>query len=185
MNRTDVDTYAAGDAITLRRHAAIALAGLADVNGVIENVVTDTPPDPERGPLYHIRITTPGVAGHFDMGVTRNYADEIQPFTPEPPHDGEQLGSFVFDLRHVTAGHSGLWVYPADYDDAQLCQRRADHLSECFGVRFYAVPLKRIGDATEWYAATGASNTAALRRIIWRAMARAAALRGPDGEVRP
>ena len=101
------------------------------------------------------------------------------------PHDGEQLGIFVFDLQHVKAGHSGLWVYPAGYSDATLCQRRADFLSERFGVRFHAVPLLRVGDAVEWYAATGASNTSELRRIVARGMARAAALRGPDGEVRP
>jgi hypothetical protein len=101
--------------------------------------------------------------------------------TDTPPHDGEQLGSFVFDVQHVTAGHSGLWVYPAGYDDAALCQRRADHLTECFGVRFYAVPLKRIGDDVEWYAAAGASSTPELRRIIGRALARAVARTPRDG----
>lgn len=107
--------------------------------------------------------------------------DDPTPF----PQDGEQLGIFVFDLRHVKAGHSGLWVYPAGYSDATLCQRRADFLSECFGVRFHAVPLLRIKDETEWYAVTGASNTAELRRIVARGLARAAALRGPEGEARP
>lgn len=105
--------------------------------------------------------------------------------TGTPAYDGEQLGIFVFDLQHVKAGHAGLWVYPAGYNDATLCQGRADFLSECFGVRFYAVPLLRIGDETEWYPATGASNTAELRRIVARGLARAAALRGPEGEVRP
>ena len=128
--------------------------------------------------IAYMRLIATATAREDELAVIYEPKDE-------QPYDGEQLGSLVFDVQHVTAGHSGLWVYPAGYDDAQFCQGRADHLSECFDVRFYAVPLKRIGDEVEWYAATGASNTAALRRIIGRAMARAAALRGPDGEVRP
>lgn len=89
--------------------------------------------------------------------------------TDATAYDGEQLGALVFDVRHVKAGHSGLWVYPAGYSDATLCQGRADHLTESFGVTFHAVPLVRIGDETEWFAATGASNTEALRRHMRRA----------------
>lgn len=107
-----------------------------------------------------------------------------EPITVTTAYDGEQLGIFVFDLHHVKAGQSGLWVYPAGYSDPTCCQGRADFLTDCFGVTFHALPLLRIGTETEWYAATGASNTAELRRIIGRGMARAAALRGPDGEVR-
>lgn len=109
--------------------------------------------------------------------------------TDQPPFDGEQLGSFVFDLTNVKAGHSGLWVFPAGYSDAALCQGRADHLTESLGVRFHAVPLLRIGDETEWYAATGVSSTAELRRIVRRAMDRARGMtpldEAADGEALP
>lgn len=117
----------------------------------------------------------------------------------ETPYDGEQLGSLIFDTRADYLGQSdGLWVYPASYDDLRLCLRRVTHLTECYSerepVQFFALRIRpdylEAGyspaiSAPGWYAATPAESTPELRRIIGRAFSRAAALRGPDGEVRP
>ena len=68
-----------GDSVTILPDAAFARLGLTGQHGygVIESVVTDTPPDPERGPLYHIRLTEPGASGWLGTGYSRNYADEL------------------------------------------------------------------------------------------------------------
>ena len=68
-----------GDRVTILPDAAFARLGLTGHHGrgVVESVVTDTPPDPERGPLYHIRLTEPGASGWLGTGYSRNYADEL------------------------------------------------------------------------------------------------------------
>lgn len=101
-----------------------------------------------------------------------------------PAYDGEQLGSLIFDVRadHL-AQASGLWVYPASYDDLRLCMRRVEHLSATFSVQFFALHiypdyLKTGGKSPAismpgYYPATVAESTAKLRCHIQRAFDRA------------
>lgn len=100
--------------------------------------------------------------------------------------DGESLGAFTFDIRADWARQSGgLWVYPASYHDLRDCRRRAAHLTETFGVKFFALKIapdylaagaSPAINQSGYYAATTAESTPELRRIVQRAYDRARAM---------
>lgn len=75
----DSMTFYPGDVVTLKPDAPYARWAGPDRRGVIESVVTDTPADPARGPLYHIKLSDPQASGHWDSGYVRNYGDELMP----------------------------------------------------------------------------------------------------------
>ena len=74
------------------------------------------------------------------------------------PRDGETLGALRFDERMY------VWVYDAGYASPLDCGRRAETLSKAYGLSFFVT--RQYVAAGDYFAATAARNTAALRSMM-------------------